>query len=254
MRLRKRTSPRSCAACNTRKSRVRRIVRLSLAEGSTAVLRHTSISDSGHASRSALREMNTITVDLLLAPKLQSLHERGSGAHIRCSAPAELPPCCLGRGPLWFGKPAGPRDDSANWLAPDSTDLTASRAATSGDDRELMSTTMQFTTFPQLRDWLRMIRDGQPGCRFERLYWLRRNRRTAWSSTLTAVTGGTLMGVGVVMLIAPGPGIAVLVAGAVVIAQRSLTVARFFDRCEARIHPALARLRDWWNALQRDGA
>ena len=45
------------------------------------------------------------------------------------------------------------------------------------------------------------------------------------------------------MLVAPGPGILVLVLGAAMVAQESLPVARFLDAAEVRIRRAISALR-----------
>lgn len=96
------------------------------------------------------------------------------------------------------------------------------------------------------------FKQGEPGKRFRDRYFRRRRtpRSQFWKMTLLA--GGTLiMAVGVVMLVAPGPGILVLVLGASLVAQESLTLARLLDRTElvARKVAAWGLLR--WRSLKR---
>jgi uncharacterized membrane protein HdeD (DUF308 family) len=82
-----------------------------------------------------------------------------------------------------------------------------------------------------------------PGRRFQDLY-----ERTAPCGALKRwgrMAGGILLCLaGLVMLVAPGPGILILLIGAGLMAQQSVAVARLLDRAELR-------LRRWWQRLRR---
>jgi putative transmembrane protein PGPGW len=60
---------------------------------------------------------------------------------------------------------------------------------------------------------------------------------------LTIVAGTLLLAVGLVMLVAPGPGILVVVVGGALVAEESLCMARFLDWAEAGIRRAISALR-----------
>jgi hypothetical protein len=60
---------------------------------------------------------------------------------------------------------------------------------------------------------------------------------------LTILGGATLIAAGLVMLVAPGPGILVLVGGCAVVAEESLPMARFLDWAEVRIRRTISTLR-----------
>jgi membrane protein DedA with SNARE-associated domain len=81
-----------------------------------------------------------------------------------------------------------------------------------------------------------------PGRRFQELY-----ERRAPCSVLKRwgrlLGGGLLCLAGLVMLVAPGPGILILLIGGALVAQESIAVARLLDRAELRIRRWLKRLR-----------
>jgi uncharacterized membrane protein HdeD (DUF308 family) len=81
-----------------------------------------------------------------------------------------------------------------------------------------------------------------PGRRFQELYERRAPRSILkrWGRLL----GGVLLCLaGLVMLVAPGPGILILLIGGALMAQESVAVARVLDRAELRI-------RRWWKRLR----
>ena len=58
------------------------------------------------------------------------------------------------------------------------------------------------------------------------------------------ILGGTLLfALGLVMLVAPGPGILVVVVGGALIAEESLLMARALDWSEVKIRRAISALR-----------
>ena len=60
---------------------------------------------------------------------------------------------------------------------------------------------------------------------------------------LTILGGAALIAAGLFMLVAPGPGILVLVAGCALVAEESQYMARFLDWAEVRIRRAISTLR-----------
>ena len=64
--------------------------------------------------------------------------------------------------------------------------------------------------------------------------------------------GVLIMGMGLVLLIAPGPGVLFLALGAMLIAQESLSAARFLDWADIRLRRLTIRgLRVWRRWRQR---
>ena len=59
----------------------------------------------------------------------------------------------------------------------------------------------------------------------------------------TILSGAALIAAGLFMLVAPGPGILVLVAGCALVAEESHYMARFLDWAEVRIRRAISTLR-----------
>jgi hypothetical protein len=60
---------------------------------------------------------------------------------------------------------------------------------------------------------------------------------------LTIVAGTLLLAVGLVMLVAPGPGILVVVLGGALLAEESQLIARFLDWAEVGIRRLISALR-----------
>ncbi|MBK7543640.1 MAG: hypothetical protein IPP10_18085 [Candidatus Competibacteraceae bacterium] len=87
-----------------------------------------------------------------------------------------------------------------------------------------------------------------PGQRFRAHFKQRQQHQpSAFHQKILAIGAGILiMGLGVVMLVAPGPGIVVLIIGAMLVAQESLAAARFMDWADLRLRRLLIRgLRVW---------
>ena len=88
------------------------------------------------------------------------------------------------------------------------------------------------------------LKSAPPGERFQRRY--RTNRelgRRGAKRALTILAGTLVLALGLVMLVAPGPGILVVILGGAMVAQESLPMARFLDRTELRIRRAISALR-----------
>jgi len=60
---------------------------------------------------------------------------------------------------------------------------------------------------------------------------------------LSIFGGALLIAAGLFMLVAPGPGILVLVIGCALVAGESQPIARFLDAAEVRIRRAISALR-----------
>jgi hypothetical protein len=90
--------------------------------------------------------------------------------------------------------------------------------------------------------WRRFKRDT-PGLRFERRYQAARAAgHGPVYKTMVFSAGVMLLSAGLVMLVAPGPGILVSVFGATLLAQQSLTLARLLDRCELRLRSSWGKV------------
>lgn len=91
-----------------------------------------------------------------------------------------------------------------------------------------------------------------PGQRFTKHFHQRQQQRpSSLHNKILAFGGGILLiGVGLIMLIAPGPGILVVLIGAALIAQESLTAARILDWLDLRLQPLIAWLARKWRSYQ----
>lgn len=97
----------------------------------------------------------------------------------------------------------------------------------------------------RLRRLFSGITHEPPGERFTRSYERRRQRGEEQPARRWAVIGaGTLLfAMGLIMLVAPGPGIVAGLAGLALIARRSRRVATWMDRGELAIRHGVRRLR-----------
>jgi hypothetical protein len=85
---------------------------------------------------------------------------------------------------------------------------------------------------------------AHPGERFKRRYSAKQKRgKRGWKRGLSILAGSILVAAGLFMLVAPGPGIVVLMVGAAMVAEESLPTARFLDWSEVRIRRAISVLR-----------
>jgi hypothetical protein len=70
--------------------------------------------------------------------------------------------------------------------------------------------------------------------RFRRLYLRYQRRKPSFFRKLLSIVGGVaLLAAGLVMLVAPGPGVLCLLLGAGMLAQNSASASRFLDRAWA---------------------
>jgi hypothetical protein len=94
--------------------------------------------------------------------------------------------------------------------------------------------------------WERFKADS-PGKRFQQQFKRRHEiARTPLQKALVVGSGILFTGVGIVLFFLPGPGVLFVLLGAVLIAQRSLTLARALDWSEIRLRKLLARSSDVW--------
>ena len=97
------------------------------------------------------------------------------------------------------------------------------------------------------RDW-EGLQKGSPGSRFQEQFKRRRESgQGAWKRWLYIGGGIAFLVAGLFFLPAPGPGSLILVAGAALLAQGSLTAARATDWLELRIRSLWEWLRGVWN-------
>ena len=88
----------------------------------------------------------------------------------------------------------------------------------------------------QLKQSWRRFKAGLPGRRFQQQFRLRQEFRSGAARKALFIASGILLAAaGVFLLFVPGPGIIILLIGAVLIAQQSSWAARAFDRIEIRL-------------------
>lgn len=87
-----------------------------------------------------------------------------------------------------------------------------------------------------------------PGQRFREHFKRRQQSQpSAIHKRILAMGAGiVIMGLGLVMLIAPGPGILVLLLGATLVAQESFVAAKFMDWADIRVRRLLIRVLRLW--------
>jgi hypothetical protein len=91
------------------------------------------------------------------------------------------------------------------------------------------------------RHW-RQFKRYPPGQRFRRLHDRRLESPRGRILCAVYLAGGlTLVAIGLIMLVAPGPGTLVLAAGVAILVQESLLVARVLDWAELRVRRLFVR-------------
>lgn len=101
----------------------------------------------------------------------------------------------------------------------------------------------------KLKQHWREFRKGSPGHRFQDRHERNRGARSGRSGFwfLKPVVAILLVVAGVVFCLIPGPGLPLLLIGAGLLADVSLTVARTLDWIELQIRALLTRFRRWWS-------
>jgi hypothetical protein len=104
--------------------------------------------------------------------------------------------------------------------------------------------------FNEIKQHWAQFRRYPQGERFERYYGSRHNvERGPLKKILLISTGILIMAAGVVFLAIPGPGLLVMLLGAVLIARESLFVSRLFDRLEPHLWKFARWCRQTWQGL-----
>ena len=99
----------------------------------------------------------------------------------------------------------------------------------------------------KIKDSWQRFKADSPGQRFQQQFKRHHEvARTPLQKALVVGSGVLFTGIGIVLFFLPGPGALFVLLGAVLIAQRSLTVARALDSTEIRVRKLLARRRGIW--------
>lgn len=85
---------------------------------------------------------------------------------------------------------------------------------------------------------LRDLLQATPGRRFIERYRHHRHSGAAWRKPLAMIAGAALIILGALLILTPGPGMLITVAGAMLVASESERAARMFDRLELRLRAA----------------
>lgn len=102
----------------------------------------------------------------------------------------------------------------------------------------------------KLRENWRQFKASEPGCRFQDRYDRQHEQGASpVRRVVTVAAGVALAAAGLVMMVAPGPGVAALVLGVGLIAGASRRVARFLDRAEVGLRRVYRAGRRVWRRL-----
>ena len=101
------------------------------------------------------------------------------------------------------------------------------------------------------QSWHRFQADS-PGRRFKQQFrrW-RESGRTRLPKVLFIAAGVLLIAIGILLLFIPGPGLATILLGALLLAQQSWPLARALDRTEVRLRNRLMRGWRSWRAFSK---
>ena len=101
------------------------------------------------------------------------------------------------------------------------------------------------------QNWQR-FKVGLPGRRFQQQFRYRQQFRNGPVRRALFIAGGILVAAaGMFFLFAPGPGIVILLLGAVVIARQSSLAARVFDRVEIQLRRFVKQSLTVWRRPRR---
>lgn len=97
----------------------------------------------------------------------------------------------------------------------------------------------------KLKAGWRQLLEGEPGSRFkERYHRAHQRRQESGGAAIARMAAGiALIALGVVMLVAPGPGLLAIAAGGAILASDFLVVARFLDTAELWGRRSIERVR-----------
>ena len=103
------------------------------------------------------------------------------------------------------------------------------------------------------RHW-RQLKEGCPGQRFQDRYERKQEEleeRRSVLPWLRLALALMLVAIGLIFCLIPGPGIPLILIGAMLLAERSRTLARLLDWLEVRSRKVLQRARSWWRRSSR---
>jgi hypothetical protein len=104
--------------------------------------------------------------------------------------------------------------------------------------------------FNEIKQHWSQFRRYPKGERFERYYGSRHNAERSTVKKILLISMGILiMAAGIIFLAIPGPGLLVMLLGAVLIARESLFVSRLFDRMEPHMWKFAKWCRQTWQGL-----
>lgn len=104
----------------------------------------------------------------------------------------------------------------------------------------------------RLRTHWHEFKESEPGRRFQDRYRRKhgdRRHRFGAGSFVRVVAGAGLITAGMVMMVTPGPGIAVLLVGFSLLAGESIAMARMLDWTELRLTAAYHWTKQRWGML-----
>jgi hypothetical protein len=93
------------------------------------------------------------------------------------------------------------------------------------------------------------LKKGRPGHRFQDRYERNKQGRadeSALSRWIQPVMGVVLFAAGVFFCVFPGPGLPLLLVGAMFLAERSRPMARMLDWSEIKVRMIIRRTKEWW--------
>jgi hypothetical protein len=93
------------------------------------------------------------------------------------------------------------------------------------------------------------LRKGRPGHRFQDRYERNKEGRADESALrrwIQPAAGVVLSVAGVFFCIFPGPGLPLLLVGAMLLSERSRLIARVLDWLEIKVRKIIRRTKEWW--------
>ena len=100
-----------------------------------------------------------------------------------------------------------------------------------------------------LKQQWRDLKKGRPGNRFQDRYERNKEGRADESALrrwVQPLAGMLLFVAGVFFCVFPGPGLPLLVVGAMLLAERSRVMARVLDWSEMNVRKSISKAKKWW--------
>ena len=124
------------------------------------------------------------------------------------------------------------------------TALTLAFSTGSADSRRETRPYGSHRMFERLRAQWHLFRADPPGRRFELRHARHRaHHRSVWHRAFVISLGVVAIIMGIAMLVLPGPGLLVVLLGAFLLGEDSLSASRLLDRCDAWCSRRLPRRR-----------